>query len=210
VRIAVFGSTGRVGRILVARALDDGHHVTAFARTPAKLGDLDSDNLRVVTGELSDRAAIARAIEDQDAVVSALGPGSKPSGTQLSDGIRTVVDAMEHQGVRRLVILSTASVRDPQDRADVVYDTLTTLIRMFFREAYEEIVAMSDVIRSSQVDWTLVRIGLLNDRVAAPVLAGHYGCGEVRLYISRASLARYMLDLAVGSAHVREAPAVSN
>ena len=35
--LTVFGATGGVGREVVTQALDAGHHVTAYVRSPAKL-----------------------------------------------------------------------------------------------------------------------------------------------------------------------------
>ena len=60
-RIAVFGGTGVTGRLLIAQALDEGDSVTAYARHPEKLA-LVNDRLTVVEGELSDAAAIERAV----------------------------------------------------------------------------------------------------------------------------------------------------
>jgi uncharacterized protein YbjT (DUF2867 family) len=51
--LTVFCATGGVGREVVTRALDAGHHVTAYVRNPAKPG-LTHPNLTVVTGELTD------------------------------------------------------------------------------------------------------------------------------------------------------------
>lgn len=65
-------------------------------------------------------------------------------------------------------------------------------------------------VRSSRTDWTLVRIGLLNDKAPAPVRTGRYGRGEVGLGVSRASLARFMVELASSAKYVRESPAISN
>jgi uncharacterized protein YbjT (DUF2867 family) len=46
-RIAVFGATGRTGVPLVEQALDRGHEVVAFVRTPERLPVVD-DALHVV------------------------------------------------------------------------------------------------------------------------------------------------------------------
>jgi NAD(P)-dependent dehydrogenase (short-subunit alcohol dehydrogenase family) len=61
-RIAVFGATGSTGRSLVAQALNGGHSVVVCARHPEKLG-IAHERLTVVEGDLSDVAAIERAVE---------------------------------------------------------------------------------------------------------------------------------------------------
>ncbi len=209
-RIAVFGSTGKVGRLLVALALVEGHDVTAFARDPRKLADINGARLTVVQGDLSDREAVGRAVAGADAVVNVMGPGARPAGTRLSDGVRTIADEMQRAGVRRLVSLATASVPDPEDRFDLRSTLLVWAIRLIFRGAYDEIRRIGDIVRASDTDWTLVRIGLLDDAAPKPVRVGHYGRGEVGLYVSRKSLARFMLDRATAGDFVREAPAISN
>lgn len=211
-RITVFGATGRVGRMVVTRALADGHNVTAFARDPAPLGDLEHPHLAVVESPLADERAVFSAIEGADAVISTLGPDDRPIRRELSEGMRNIVHAMERHGVRRLVALSTASVRDPADRFDPAYRLLVGGVSVAFHAARLEIIRMADEIRASDTDWTLVRIGLLSNGEAAPVRIGHYGRAEVGMRITATSLAELMLSLAVTETSdlVRQAPAVSN
>jgi hypothetical protein len=109
-----------------------------------------------------------------------------------------------------LVTLSTASVRDPGDHPDPTYALLVAAVRLLFHRAYAEERAVADVVRRSRADWTLVRVGLLTSRPAGAVSVGRYGRGEVSVRISRANLARLMLDLATSAEHEREALAVSD
>ncbi len=52
-KLLIFGSTGSVGRQLVQQALQKGYSVTAFARTPAKLG-IRHAHLELVQGDVLD------------------------------------------------------------------------------------------------------------------------------------------------------------
>ena len=89
-KLTVFGATGGVGREVVNQALDRGDHVTAYVRNPAKL------DLTVITGELTDREEVRRAVRGAEAVISALGPSldRKATGMPLVDGTRAIVEAM--------------------------------------------------------------------------------------------------------------------
>jgi len=111
VKVTVFGATGKIGALVVSRLLEDGHQVTAFVRSPGKLG-VAAAAVDVVAAELTDADAIREAVEDADAVISALGPPIDPfvRGTPLTDGTRRIVAAMHECGVRRLVALATVSV----------------------------------------------------------------------------------------------------
>jgi putative NADH-flavin reductase len=74
--LLVFGATGGTGRALVEQALDQGHIVTAFARDPAKIRTRHR-NLKVVKGNIFDYESVQAAINGHDAVMSALGVGTK-------------------------------------------------------------------------------------------------------------------------------------
>ena len=115
-RIAVFGATGKIGRLATEQLLGAGHEVTALVRTPDKL-TLDHPGLTVRTGQLSDAAAVRDVVAGSDAVISALGPSLKrgASGTPVTDGTRSIVTAMQEAGVRRFIGLATPSVPDPRD-----------------------------------------------------------------------------------------------
>ena len=71
-KLLVFGATGGTGSRLVQQALAQGHVVTAFARDPTKMR-LAHANLRVVRGDILNKASVEAAVAGQDGVLSALG-----------------------------------------------------------------------------------------------------------------------------------------
>jgi putative NADH-flavin reductase len=129
-KILVIGATGRTGRLVVKRLLEQHHEVTAFARRPADVTQT-GEGLRVVQGDA--RAdSLDRAVAGQDAIVSTFGPRTL-GRTDLQEVLmRNLVDAMQHHGVRRLVNLSGwgASVVAAQPRSLFVrYLLLPILLR---------------------------------------------------------------------------------
>ena len=70
-KVIVFGATGTVGR---QNLLQAGHTVTAFARTPEKLG-LANSTLKLITGDALNAQNVDDAVRGHDAVVVTLGPG---------------------------------------------------------------------------------------------------------------------------------------
>jgi uncharacterized protein YbjT (DUF2867 family) len=211
-KITVLGATGPPGRLVVTRALDQGHTVTVHARNPDKLGDLAGrTGLEVVTGQLDDRASLDVAVTGADAVISVLGPGrDKASIAPLVPGMQNVVDAMTAAGVRRLVATSTPSATDPADTRDLRFTLMVTGIRLGAAPAYRAIVAMADVVRGSDLDWTLVRLPLLHDKpVEAPARPRQVGeRGGVRL--SRSALADFLVAEAVDGAWVGRSPLLAD
>ncbi len=124
--------------------------------------------------------------------------------------MQNIIDAMKKVGVKRLIALSTGSVKDEQDRFDLTYSFLVGFIRTGVRSAYDEIIRNGEIIRSAGLEWTLVRVGFLNDQPSKPIKVGYYGHGVVKVQISRASTAKYMLSQVKSTEYLRKSPGISN
>lgn len=108
-RVLVTGSTGAVGQPLCRYLLGRGHAVRGFARRPTPgLTDF-------VTGDLSDRDAVRRAVDGMEVVVHL---GAYPNPADFIDvllgpnvvGLHYVCEAAVEFGIRRLVLASTVQV----------------------------------------------------------------------------------------------------
>ena len=93
-KLIVFGATGGVGQHLVRMALEAGHEVTAFVRTPDKLET--KEGIQIIQGDAFDAQSVAAAIIGHDAVISCLGSST---GTKKSNELETmgknIADGME-------------------------------------------------------------------------------------------------------------------
>ena len=154
-KLVIFGATGGTGRHLVEQALAEGHQVTAFARRPAAL-QVRHDRLRIAAGDVSDAAQVESAIEGQDAVLSALGATKKQA--ICADGMANILAAMRRAGVRRVIVLSAFGASDSHDRS-----LYTRLLWLFIRERMADKDRMEQLIKRSDLEWTLVRPPRLTD-----------------------------------------------
>ncbi|WP_432353495.1 NAD(P)-dependent oxidoreductase [Sporosarcina sp. A2] len=149
-RIALFGGTGRVGSIILARLLEEGHQVTALARNPEKLSV--HPNLTVVQGDAKDAAASATTILGSEAVVSALGTDKT---TTLSDAVPHIITAMKSENVKRIVTIGTAGIL--QSRLD------STKLRYKAGDSNRKLTTAAEehhqayrALELSALDWTIV------------------------------------------------------
>ncbi len=161
-QLTIFGATGGTGAQLVRAALDAGHRVTAVVRDPARVG-LAHPRLRVVRGDVLDPPSMRGTLDGADAAVSALGaPGNTPT-TVYSTGTSNILDEMRRAGVRRFIGISAVPVAREElgafDRL-IVYPVL----RRLFGEGYADMGRMEEVLRHSDVDWTVVRPPQLTDK----------------------------------------------
>jgi hypothetical protein len=125
--------------------------------------------------------------------------------------MKNIVAAMKKHGVRRLIALSTASSKDPNDKTGIKLKLMISIVKTITPGAYADIVGWSEVIRSSGLDWTLARVLLLNDEPkTGNVRAGYPGRDKLGSNVSRADLADFMLKQVKDTKHIHEAPVITN
>ena len=207
-RVAIFGASGRMGRPLVEQALAAGHEVTALVRDSSKL-PMTHERLAVVRGDVLDAAKVEEVIAGTDAVLSALGKTKTSSKDVQTRGTENIVAAMEGHGVRRLVSLTGAGVRDARDEPKIVDKAITFLLKRLQPDVLEDGVRHAEVIKASGLEWVIVR----GPRLTEGPKKGGYRVGMVGknsgTQISRADLAGFMLDQLTTDAHLRQMPVVS-
>jgi putative NADH-flavin reductase len=204
-KLTIVAATGGIGRQLLDQAIAAGHDVTAVARNPRTLASAPA---RVVTADLAttDPLALQPAVDGADAVLSALGPRSKAETGVAWRGTQALTQAMHMAGVRRIVVVSAAPVgtvpsparpepprHDPGD-GFIMRNLAYPILKSAFRENYADVARMEDILRNSDLDWTVVR----PVRLTSKPVTGKYRIAlgqNVRhgLFISRADVAQYML-----------------
>jgi putative NADH-flavin reductase len=206
--ILIFGSSGATGQEIVRQALQQGHHVTAFARTPAKLS-LRHDNLKIVQGDATDAASVQSAMAGHDAVLCALGssPPSKRDPTVMTCA-RNIVDAMQSSGVDRFIYLSFLGVPEGRDQLSALFKHFVAPVVL--RHPTKDHEEKESMIKQSTLQWTIVRA----PKLTGGVLTGTYRAGEdvharsIVPSISRADVADFMLRQLSDSTYIRKAPGV--
>lgn len=208
-KLTILGATGRTGQELVEQALEAGHEVVAYVRNPAKLTQ-EHANLRAVTGDLEDEAALREALHGADAVLSGLGPvGNKPDYV-LGRGMPHVVAAMQAEGVSRIVLSTGAGVRMPGDTPGLFDRFMGFLLNTFAKHVLEDSRRMVTAVVESDLAWTIVRVPVLNDNPATGnVRVGMVGQGT-GTKLSRADMAAFMLEQVESDKYLHQAPVISN
>jgi len=210
VKLAVFGASGRTGRLVVAGALERGHEVTAFGRAVERLGDLAPRCARVVRGDVVDRVMVAEAVSGQDAVIYAVGPAPGQSAATTADGALRVVRVMQKYGVRRLIILSAARTAPDDDSAPSLFSRLFRARTKGAPTDPGDLRRMEVTVRQSGLDWTLVRPSRLTDGPAtATYRAGPGHALPDDRPIPRADVAAFVLDQLDTDLNVQHAVALS-
>ena len=167
-KLLIIGASRGIGLETVRAALRAGHRVRALARSAASMPIQDA-NLDTVSGDALDRDTIRDALQDVDVVIQTLGVNFAPKlifeGTTLfSDSTRILVDAMKVAGVKRLIAVTGLGAGDSRGHGGFIYDAV--VFPLLLKRVYDDKDVQEWIIRSSGLDWTIVRPGLLRNRPA--------------------------------------------
>jgi putative NADH-flavin reductase len=203
-RLVILGATGGIGRILVSNALEQGHDVTAFVRSPEKVGQKDS-RLRVIGGDLYNAQQMTAAIQNSEAVLSAFGPTTFRKTTLRRDFGRVLAQALQITGVQRVLHVSAAFLFPDAG----IFPAL--LGNSLFRNVVHDDVDAEIELMQPNLAWTMLRPLRLTNGPAKNryrVCGGHLPKGGIT--ISRADVAAFMLKEVVQPQYMRQIVGLSN
>lgn len=169
-----------------------GCEVTALVRSPNRLAAAERP-LRVVTGDIRDDSpAVRDAFAGQHAVVSTLGVGqSFKSGGLLAQAAPLIVAAMRQHEVRRLVFTSAFGVGPTWQDIPLLP---RLFVRTLLRDVYADKSAGEQVIKNSELEWTIVYpAGLTNGPRTGTARAGERLTLSGFPRVSRADVATVLL-----------------
>ncbi|WP_167760580.1 NAD(P)-binding oxidoreductase [Blastococcus sp. CT_GayMR16] len=195
-KLVILGATGLTGHRLVDQAIERGHEVVAYVRSPDALRG--RPGLRVVGGQLTDEPALRSALTGADAVLCAIGPKGLRGliGADLMQRtLPVVVEAMSGAGVRRLVLLSAYGVGDTAASASPIATiAFRTAVRSLYRDKQlaESRLATADVDVTTVYPLSLTNDPLSDTAVVRDVATVTRVSGLPK--VPRANVAKAMLD----------------
>ncbi len=194
-KLFVIGATGRTGREIVQQALERGHYVTAFVRSPESTR-LENERLTVLKGNVVDENQLFEAMQNHDAVLSALGPRKvfKPSSL-LHDSALATTRAMSRSGVRRLVILSAAA-----HFPGIPNRIVSFVLRSHMRDSR----AMEEIVLARRLDWTIARPPRLTKEDYTSYRSREGAAPKMGFTLARKAVAAFMLDAIEQQKHFRK------
>ena len=112
----VTGATGFIGGEVARQLVHAGHRVVAIARDPARAADLAAIGVRIVPGDITDRASLRQPMTGVDGVFHLAGwyrigaRDTRPAQRINVEGTRNVLEVMRDLGIPRGVYTSTVAV----------------------------------------------------------------------------------------------------
>jgi len=207
-KLIIFGSTGDTGRQIVTQALEQGHDVTAFARSPERF-DQKHEKLQVIKGNVLNFASVERAIQGQDVVLCTLGLPPMDKSNLRANGTKNIIRAMEKTGVKRFICQSSDGVGDSSDTLPFLMKYL--IVPFILRRAFADHEIQENYIKESQLDWIIVRPVALTDGEHTGSYQHGYTADNktVTFKISRADTADFMLKQLADNNYLHKTPSIS-
>ncbi|MCA5006354.1 NAD(P)-dependent oxidoreductase [Sphingobacterium bovistauri] len=196
-KIAIFGATGKTGIELVKEALAHGHDVSVMVRDPKRLPTF-SKEITVFTGDFTNLDVVKSTVQGQDAVICTLGSRElyKNSGLRTF-GTRLIIEAMQEAGVQRLVVMSSMGIGESWNK-------------LFMPAARADHEAQESAVKSSSLDWTIIRPSGLTDVPSVSTYEFGKDISPKTSRISRANVADLMLKVIESNSHVHKAITITN
>lgn len=214
--------------ISIVQALKANKKVVVLARDPSKMlipegsGGADANKplvdarLKIITGDVTDPKAVEavfEAADDIEGVIVALGGKTKDVGpTMLTDGTRTIIDAMKKKSsAKRIAVVTSIGTGDSEKQAPLMFKALMyTVMRSIFadKNRQEELFTKPDG-PGHDLEYCIVRPGGLGKGPATGVINvidGQAGS------IQRADVASFCLGAVLdqGFQYLRKTPCISS
>lgn len=194
--IIVFGASGGTGKEVVKLALEEGHRVTAFARTPSKLSIIHP-HLQTFEGNALNQELVIQAMKGHDAVISALGTDGLKKTTSLTKMTSNILDGMKENEIERIAYTASAGIEDE------IPGLTGFMASKILKNVLAEHKRAVELLKQSGKEWTVARPLRLDDGTRT----GEYriestGVPHGGKRISRSDVAHFLLESVVKQDHI--------
>jgi len=202
-RLVLLGGTGRIGHLVIEKALAAGWAVNVLAREPA-LVSANSPDVTVFKGSPEQVADLGAAMAGCDAVIGTMNnarasdsPFAKVVNrpTLLTDFYTNIIESMKRHGVRRVVHLGASGAGDSFDTAPWIFKQF--IKRTNLGVAYRDHEGVEAALAASGLDWTVGRavgLGKKPGNVIESYPVNGKNTPKPSMQVGRESVAQWMVD----------------
>ncbi len=198
-KILLLGATGRTGRLVLQKALNQGHQVNCLARNTSRIKA--QQGLKIFEGNPTQREDLKKAMFNCDAVISVLNisrnsdipwASLRTPRDFLSKVMKCIVVVAEQLKVNRITLCSAWGVAETKHDLPNWFRWLIDYSNIGV--AYADHERQEQLLKDSSLQWTIVRpVGLTNNKRMESIREFMEGHPKPNLLISRASVANFLI-----------------
>ncbi|MEN9223950.1 MAG: NAD(P)H-binding protein [Thermostichus sp. HHBFW_bins_43] len=168
--LALFGGSGATGQQVISQALAQGLRVRTLVRPTASIA-VPSDAVEIRVGSLQSSGDVEDTLRGCEAVCCVFGP--RPPFTDLfcAEATQVIVDAMHRCKVERIVCQTGAMIGEYRQNRTRPFQLLVELFKRVSPALAEDRAQQEQILRSSGLNWTLVKPPKLVNTPAQGALA---------------------------------------
>nr|WP_294949987.1 NAD(P)H-binding protein [uncultured Mucilaginibacter sp.] len=215
-KILLLGATGRTGKLLLQQALANGYEVNVLLRDKSKL-DITHPNLQIFEGLPTDKAALDKAMQGCEAIVSALNisrtsdfpwANLRTPANFLSETAKCVIELAAKHNISRAIVTSAWGTGNT--RNDIPWWFKLVIDYSNVGVAYRDHERQEGIFAASVLNYTILRpVGLTNSSKDKMVIASLNNEPKPRLTISRGNVACFMIKVLQQGLFIRQMPVIS-
>ncbi|WP_159470119.1 NAD(P)-dependent oxidoreductase [Dyadobacter sp. 3J3] len=168
IKIAVLGGGGKTGKYLVDHLIEKGYSLKILLRNLPNSEDTSEQFLlyfanplvEIVIGDAVNFEDIRVLLADCQVIISTIGqrPGEPMVASMATENI---LKAMKDYKIKRYILVAGINIDTPFDKKSEQTKAATNWMKNTFPAIHEDRVKAYDCLTKSDVDWTLVRLPII-------------------------------------------------
>lgn len=187
-KVLILGASGRTGR-----------HISKY---------LENYSPKDFKGDAMDLKTVEKQVKGCDAVISVIGHVKGSYSRVQTKSINNVIAAMKAHQIKRVISLTGTGVRVPGDQPSLIDKLMNTAVTIIDRQRVEDGIAHFEVLKNSNLDWTVVRVLKLTNSTKSQTWR-FSATGPAKTFIARREVAKAIAQILEDDSFVKEAPIIS-
>ncbi|MGG4471244.1 NAD(P)H-binding protein [Paenibacillus alvei] len=208
-KIAIIGGTGKVGRRIAVKALENGYQVRMLVRTPKKLS-LNDDRIEIVEGAVQNREDIQKLLKDCQIVINTFGQPLKEKPI-YSSVTKTIIEIMAELQIERYIGVTGGSLTISNDKKSLINRLGAKLFENFYSDMMIDKKKEWDFLNSNEQikKWTLIRLPFVTDQEDIGYIKENL-TDLPGIKITNGDIATFIINQIEDSKYIQKAPFISN
>lgn len=210
-KIAILGSTGHLGKVLLEMAINKGYQVKTLVRNPEKLGEF-RHRVEFIRGDKFNVEDVQRVVCGTEAVLSTVGPPNRNTGNPeiYKKSMEDIVSMLEKENIRRFIhVGGAAHPGGENENWTFGRKFLKQMLSITGPKILEAKHLEWEVLKKSKLDWILVRPPAIikGKSKNGRLLIDEKNLGSLKVNVI--DLSDFMLEQITSDIWIKKAPLIS-
>jgi putative NADH-flavin reductase len=207
-KIAIIGGTGKVGRHIASKALENGYQVRMLVRNPKKLTFSDN-RVEIVEGDVQNLEDIQNLLKDCQIVINTFGQPLKEKPI-YSSVTETILEVMAELKIERYIGVTGGSLTINGDKKSIINKVGAKLFEIIYSTMMIDKKKEWHILNGiKRIKWTLIRLPFIVDSTEIGYIKEDL-TDMPGTKITNGDIATFMINQIENPKYVQKAPFISN